>query len=320
MSGIAKLSTKMPTAPKNADFAIYIEFEPGTKNPERVFQAAAQTIQSLQALDCILCKAVDSNIEPIMLLEEIETGSIKIWIRNQLERIDDNDLRKLDWKPIVGEYLVNAKYAVIDWTNKDPDDLSKVNKLQNTIKKLAEKTGIKTLPIYGDIDAKDITNIAKNINKAKKMLSESDKMKYITKDKEVDFDLGFQVDTENIEQLMTKETLSGNNEMILVVKKPDYLGMSKWDFKHASKTISASIEDSTWLNDFQNRNVDIRPGDALRCNVRIEIKYGYDNEVVTENYFVVEVSEILNNQNKAQKEIKIETNDSSLPPLSYIIP
>ena len=46
-----------------------------------------------------------------MVLEEIETGSIKIWLGNQLNRVDDDALKKLDWKPLVGKYLVRAKYV-----------------------------------------------------------------------------------------------------------------------------------------------------------------------------------------------------------------
>ncbi len=131
-------------------------------------------------------------------------------------------------------------------------------------------------------------------------------MKYVTKDKEVDFNLGFQADTENIEQLMTRETLSSDkNEMMLAVKKPNYLGASKWNFRHGSKTISASIEDSGWLNDFENRKMDVRPGDSLRCRIRVEVKYGYENEVANESCFVVEVKEILDNQNNAQTKIGI---------------
>ncbi len=126
MSGIARISSKMPETPKNADFAIYIAFDPGTKNPERIFQAIDQAIRSFRELDHILCKAVDSNISPIMLLEEIETGSIKVWLKSVLQSTNDDDLRNMNWRPIVGKYLVKAKYAIIDWTNKEHEDIASI--------------------------------------------------------------------------------------------------------------------------------------------------------------------------------------------------
>jgi hypothetical protein len=33
-------------------------------------------------------------------------------------------------------------------------------------------------------------------------------------------------------------------QMILAVKKPDYLGDSKWDLRHGRRSIAAKIEDS----------------------------------------------------------------------------
>ena len=215
-------------------------------------------------------------------------------MRNKLEIVDDDSLKNLDWRSIVGKFLVESKYVVIEWTNKNPEDVSSIENLQKDVVKLAKETGVRKLPFYGEINTNDITNISKNINKAKALLSESDKMKYLTKDDEIEFNLGLQIDTDNIQELLTKETIaSDSSELILVVKKPDYLGASKWDFKHGTKTISASIDDSDWLNEFQSRKIDVRPGDALRCSVRIEVNYGFDNEVLSENFTIKSVVEVL---------------------------
>ena len=74
-------------------------------------------------------------------------------------------------------------------------------------------------------------------------------------------------------------------QMILAVKKPDYLGDGKWDLRHGRRAISARIEDGAWLRRFQSREVDVRPGNSLRCEVRIGNLYGYDNELLTERYW-----------------------------------
>ena len=84
--------------------------------------------------------------------------------------------------------------------------------------------------------------------------------------------------------------------MILAVKRPDYLGDTKWDLRHGKRSISAKIEDTAWLRRFQAREVDVRPGDALRCEVKIEHLYGHDNELLTERYTIVRVVEVLENR------------------------
>ena len=68
------------------------------------------------------------------------------------------------------------------------------------------------------------------------------------------------------------------------------------DSRHGKRPISARIEDGAWLRRFQSREVDVRPGDSLRCEVRIEHLYGHDNELLIERYTIVRVVEVLENR------------------------
>jgi len=292
-----KLSTSAPSPPLDADFALYFGFDKDTENPERIFQAADEAIRSFKELDKLLCETVDSNIKPVMLLEEIETGSIKIWLRNILLVADDDALKKLDWKPAVGRYLVKAKYAIIEWTNNDTPTLQSIKQLAFRIGKLAEETGVKRMPFYAELPTKSVVDAAEKISKTKRLLSEKDTMKYITCDEEIDFDMTIDISPEDIQEIMTKETIvSRENKMILTVKKPDYLGNSMWDLKHGRKVIPARIEDEDWLAGFQSRKADVRPGDAIECSVRIETRYGYDNDLLSETYSVTKVHRVLENE------------------------
>jgi hypothetical protein len=99
--GVVHLSTGRPAMPDDADFGIHIDFKKGEPSPQRIFQAAIGMINALQRLDHALCSAVDNSIEPIMVLEEVEAGSLTIWVRNILQRTDDDALKKLDWKPLM---------------------------------------------------------------------------------------------------------------------------------------------------------------------------------------------------------------------------
>lgn len=106
--------------------------------------------------------------------------------------------------------------------------------------------------------------------------------------------LAIRWDIDKLESLAVKETvIFPIAPMILAVKKPDYLGDSKWELRHGKRSISAKIEDEDWLRKFQGRQVDVRPGDALRCDVKIEHLYGHDNELLSERYTVVRVNGVL---------------------------
>lgn len=295
--GKIRVSSDAPSPPKDADFAIYISFKKGEGNPQRVFQAADAMIRGMQKLDRTLCDTVDGNIKPLLVLEDIEVGSLKIWLKNVLESTDDQALKSMEWKRIVGDYLVKAKYAYISWVN-NAEKRDTVVDLTKRLQSIAAETNVKYLPDYKPPSIQDLLESTKDIEKAKSFLIEGDGISYISEENgKVDFDLEVPLTAETLSDLITKETVRfPPAPMILAVKKPDYLGNTKWDLRHGKKAISAKIEDATWLTAFQNREIDVRPGDALRCNVIIEHSYGFDNELVAESYLVSQVTEVLENQ------------------------
>jgi hypothetical protein len=54
--------------------------------------------------------------------------------------------------------------------------------------------------------------------------------------------------------------------------------------------------DDAWLQRFQNRDIDVRPGDALKCLATIERHYGHDNELLDEKFSISKVEDVLQNQ------------------------
>ena len=99
--------------PDKADFCIEVSFQKESENPSRVFRSTYELIETCQFIDNSLVNVVDSNIEPILLLEDVESGSIKVWLKSLLKAIPDDSLYNIDWKPIIGQYLVRAKYYII---------------------------------------------------------------------------------------------------------------------------------------------------------------------------------------------------------------
>lgn len=296
MARISTSSTE-PERPQDADFSIVIDFEKGVDSPTRVFSAASDLIQSFENLDKVLARSIDSSITPVMLLEDVEVGSLKVWLKNALRSTDDQALKDLDWRPAVGKYLVRAKYVVLRWIDQD-DAPRNLQDLRREIKDLASETDVRRLPDYAPPDPSGLIEIARQLQDAKKRLGPNDKIYFEGADGPIELDLTVDIDPDELTKLATKETIEmPPAEMILAVKKPDYLGNSKWDLRHGRRSISARMEDSTFLNSFQNRKKDVRPGDALRCMVTVEMRYGYDNELISEVYAVTKVIDVLEDLN-----------------------
>jgi hypothetical protein len=291
--------------PSDAEFGIRIDFRKGESNPQRVFQATIAMIGALQRLDRALCASIDVSIEPLMVLEEIEAGSLVVWLKNILHRVDDEALRTLEWKPIIGRYLVKAKYAYVNWANRAEGERTLAT-LARDLQAIAAETDVKRFPDYAPPSTAALADATRGVEQAKSYLIDGDKISYVVPDEPpADFELAVQWTDQQLHDMLVKETVKGENQpMTLIVKKPDYLGKSKWDFRHGGRQISANISDSEWLAAFQSRKIDVRPGDALRCLVNIEHHYGYDNELITETYIVTKVVEVLENQ-ISQREMEL---------------
>jgi hypothetical protein len=293
------ITTRLPDEPPDADFALYIDFEKGAERPQRIFKAIDGLISAFERLDRALADAISPTIEPVLILEDIEAGSLKVWLRDRLKDTDDDALHKLDWKQAVGKYLVAAKYAFVAWVNDSERRKTKgsLAELRREFFELAAQTDVKKMADYSPPSTTELISSAGEITKALSYLDPKDKAKLITNKGEQDFDLTIEWGPETIADLTIRETLTmPPAPMILAVRRPDYLGETQWEFRHGKKVLRAKIEDKDWLIKFLNRKVDVRPGDALKARVGVELAYGYDNELVSETYRIVEVVDVLENE------------------------
>lgn len=71
------LTNREPRAP-NADFGFKIDFERGVGPASRVFTAARDFIRVCEALDHELVRSIDSSIETVLVLEDVESGSTRL--------------------------------------------------------------------------------------------------------------------------------------------------------------------------------------------------------------------------------------------------
>ena len=253
-------------------------------------------IEALQEMDRMLVQSIDVEIRPVLMLEDIETGSLRVWLKTFLEAIPDESLKEAEWKKALGYYLVKGKYILLDWAHgrTTVTDRREVIELQREVLSLAEETNVRHIPMYAPIPPKQLVQGVQKVSDATMQLRPNESASYETRTGEVvPFTMTFGVSPQTLEELLTKETIENSLVLILKVKKPDYLGDSMWDLKHEGRTIPAKILDADWLAAFQERKVDVRPGDALRAEVAMVIRYGFDGEVVGMSYTINRVLEIV---------------------------
>src|SRR4029078_7777175 len=127
--------------------------------------------------------------------------------------------------------------------------------------------------------------------KAKAGMAAGSSVRITTNNGSADLNLGKTI-AEPKALLQTRKLTNHSADMIFVVEMPDYQATGQWQLKHGEPRAAAYCEPGTLLDRFYRRELDVRPGDALRCRVDFETSYGPDHEVLAESYRIVEVLEV----------------------------
>lgn len=275
-----------------ADFGYKIDFARDTEDPERVFRAMLGLIEFSKVTDNTLIKYLDVEIESTLVLENIEQGSFIVWFKNILNPVDAN--QKINIKSICS-YLTKAKLDIIKFIG-DRDtinDRSEILELQEILKESAQETESNPLGIYTAPSEKDLLLITDKLQKPNSELQKADKLYYLTQNASFSINPKFSLSEESQENLLFKEVTKNEDEMVLKIKKPDYLGESKWIFKHGKRRIEAKIGDLEWLESFRIRDVIIYPGTAIKAIVEVIHKYDFSGKLISTQYTIQKVIEII---------------------------
>jgi hypothetical protein len=270
---------------------IQINYEPGTPDPSRIFRSMAGLIETFQHVDRHLAHSVAATIEPTVVLERVEAGSIRAILRTLLIQVDDEALHNLDWKPLIGQYLVRGKHFLLRWLDGRPRIASHVEvvELQQGLRQLAPRQMTDRLLPPAPVPVEELLHDMESLSRAVVQLLPADSAELISAEEVTRIETGLVITEQDIESLLTESVDKIVSEMMLLVKKPDYLGNSMWEFRLPDHAIEAKMLDDDWLQRFRRQEIPLQPGDALRAIVRTETAHGFEGHDVAVHYYVVRV-------------------------------
>ncbi|MDB9513799.1 hypothetical protein PN499_21610 [Kamptonema animale CS-326] len=274
-------------------FGFKLEFVRDSENPSRVFSTFLKLIDFCKTTDKYLLDALDADIEPAFVLSDIEEGSISVWFKNVFKLQEDirSDLN-LD---SVSGFLIQAKRVIVAFL-RERNTISKpseISKLQKELLQLSTGVENSRLLVYAPLSQKDLLSSIDKYQSAINELQPGDKLSYLYENSQLPLNTNFNIVADVRDELLTKETKVTQSEMILKIKKPDYLGESKWEFKYDKKIIEAKVDDLEWVEKFRNKEIAIQPGDAIKAIVEITTKYDADYKVFSIKYSILHVTEII---------------------------
>ena len=270
----------------DSDVVVEVSAAGGTRGaPDRApLQRVADAVEvSYQAL----AGAIPVKLETVAALDEVVKHSRSLWLRAKaggdgaLHDSSDASLLK---------FLARGTQAIIAWMDGSPT--LQLADLQQAIRVLAWGTSITSSSQPELPSSSDLVNAIIAWQQAKQGFAAGDRVRIITSNGSTDLDTAKTI-AEPRTLLLARKLVNQSAEMIFVVEMPDYQSSGQWQLKHGTTRMTAVVESGTLLDNFYRRELDIRPGDALRCRVDFETSYGPDHEVLAERYRIVEILEVL---------------------------
>ncbi|MEH7877000.1 hypothetical protein V7799_04730 [Rhizobium laguerreae] len=279
------------------DIELKIDFIEDEGSPARVFEIAAQIIRSFEDLDRALITSVDSTISTMLILEDVEKSSLKVVLRNILKQLDDQALKDLDWKPLVGQYLVKAKRIAVEWLDREIEGESAgLEDLTETLQRLAAETDVRHVPDYPRLNPARIAQPLDEFQRAKAKLKPGEGLVITLDRQEYEVDIrSTWLPSEHMSEVKGDRILTNTSDMLLVIKKPDFLGKSQWLFRHGKANFAAPIVDEDWLQQFHKGHHPLSPGDALLVRVRFSHTYSEKGDLIDSDRQIVKVMDVIKN-------------------------
>ncbi len=95
------------------EVGLVIDYEPGKSEALTVLQSAMRLIQGLDALDHALLSSINTSLEPVSILNDVQHSSLKMLLKRVLKAVPDDALGSLEWRAWVGGILVKGKHKLL---------------------------------------------------------------------------------------------------------------------------------------------------------------------------------------------------------------
>jgi hypothetical protein len=268
----------------DSDLVVEVMASASSRRPPEV--AHVQRLQeAVEASYRALAGSAPIQTETVAVLEEVGRRSLSLWLRVRAAGAAAGEEEASLLK-----FLARGTLAIIAWM--DGSSTHQLADLQQALRVLAWGTSITTSAHPVLPSSADLVGAIAAWQKAKSGLSAGSLVRISTNNGSADLDLGKTID-EPRALLQARKLVNHSADMIFVVEMPDYQATGQWQLKHGGTRTLAYSEPGTLLDRFYRRELDIRPGDALRCRVDFETSYGPDHEVLSERYRIVEILEVL---------------------------
>ncbi len=289
------------------EFSIKIDFDENIKErPERVFESMSLFVQGFNEINSELIHGFGKTDSIETTLNKTREGSLIA---------DLSQYFKEKSKSVRFGNLLDSIYFGLENTITDTQKVDSEGDVKGFIEKVyehrvANDQDYNEFTFHAEPDNYKIAKGLKKISEGLNNLEETDEALIGRRDKFVTISKQFKF-PRTPDELFSEEITSHPSRDILIIKRPDYVGNSKWDFisSKRNKQISAKILHKEWLESWRNHEEHFWPGDAFLVLIKTDrVMCGKDDSVKYEDV-VTEVLKII--PQKEIKQYKIELDEQN---------
>lgn len=264
------------------EIGLVIDYAPGQSRALDVLSGAMALIASLDALDGALLSSIDTELEPVSILNDVQHSSMKMLLARVLKKVPDEHLGSLEWKKWLGGLLVKGKHSLLKNLGADaPLIEAKLRELEPLYKAAPGLIG------YEAPKVKSIQGALRGVARARATL---DGHTVVVQTELGDVVLGdAQADAEPQSSAEVVTVLTNRGREYLKVRYPDMLGHAQWTVMRNGRSARVEVLHEAWLAAFHAREFSILPGDSLDCSYEESVGYDAQRNEVERKLSVIEV-------------------------------
>lgn len=287
-------------------YPLKIDYDREADKPSRIFSSISKSIDTFHKLDVLLANCLGEDLKVRQELDSIELGSITTWLKSIIEVPDDQTLKnKVYEEKKVKNFFDRGRREILSKFNGefDLEDSKTYQEVQKNIEEIANEAGVLNDFTWNQLPALKIADIYDDFSKATADLSESDSIIVGNKLNKIDLAKGNVIDLEKLKASLVVEKVTRSSTEKLIIKKADFLGESKWDFKLGNKKIEAKISDLNWMNSLHKRKIKLTTGDCLLVNLKIELGFDKTGKIISEKNEIIQVLRVENASDELNGEL-----------------
>lgn len=265
------------------EIALTVDYLAGKASAIAVLSGATQMIAALDGLDRALLSSVDSELEPVSILNDVQHSSIKILLARALKKMPDGLLASGDWQQWMGALLVKGKHLLLSRIDADAPAIAE------TIEVLRQDYA--NLPAglvgYQPPTVAEVQSALETVRRARRLLAGS----AVSVQSELGRLLLPEQDDVAVESPPeVADSVTNRGREWLKVRYPDMLGQAQWTVQRAGRATRVTILHTQWLDDYHQRKIHLLPGDSLDCDYEETIEYDGDQNELSRQLSVIRVN------------------------------